>query len=47
VQRTYCHFLRGAIIGVLKACGTRSQTVTEEGCVLKGDAACAFRARWE
>ncbi|MGI5861133.1 MAG: hypothetical protein ACOX6T_03640 [Myxococcales bacterium] len=45
-QRSYCHFLRGALVGVLKACGTNSHSVEEVGCRLKGDAACAFRVRW-
>ena len=46
-KRTYCHFLRGTVLGMLKASGTRNPSVTEESCLLRGDPACGYRARWE
>jgi uncharacterized protein (TIGR02265 family) len=44
---TYCHFLRGAIQGVLKANGVKSFSVTKTGCVLRGQACCTYLVRWE
>lgn len=45
-KESYCHFLRGAIGGVLGVCGAKDGTVEKVECALKGQSACAFRVRW-
>lgn len=43
---SYCHFLRGAILGVLEASGAKGAEVAKTACVLSGAPACTYRATW-
>lgn len=43
---SYCHFLKGAISGVMAACGAKRASVEKSSCSLGGSAACAYRVRW-
>lgn len=45
-QESYCHFLRGAVTGVLGVCGVKGGTVEKVECALRGQAACGYRVRW-
>jgi len=44
-QETYCRILRGSLVGILEAVGEKG-TVTDHGCVFRGDPCCSFRVCW-
>ena len=45
IHEVYCNDLRGAFLASLEACGTRPEVV-HTACVLKGDPAMVFEAKW-
>jgi len=47
VAKSYCHFTRGGIVGILKASGLRDYQVTKTACLLDGAKCCTYKASWK
>jgi len=47
IDPIYCHFLRGAIIGAIRACKVQTLSVEHIQCRLRGASECVNRSTWE